>query len=253
MAKKKLKKKSPNQIEYRKQINRIKQAIRRAEKRGYIFKEDVLPSQPKRVTKQAIQRLKEITPNVLYSKAEYVDKSTGEIVSGTHGRKLERKASAKKASVTRKINKEAERQFWAGDSTNDTPTYYPNGGDIIYQNVLDDFISKISEPTHEYTPWGKPRQQATYEASERGRTTLYSLTMRVKNEIGESALGWRIQEHSDEIQDLLTYVLYGSNAEHIASATSQLANIITDGTLTMSDLVDIAYEEEQNESWESPL
>ena len=54
MARRKLTK---NQIEYNKQVRRIKNFIKRAEKRGYEFNEDILPKTPKRITKQAIKRL----------------------------------------------------------------------------------------------------------------------------------------------------------------------------------------------------
>ena len=57
MARRKLTK---NQIEYNKQVRRIKNFIKRAEKRGYEFNEDILPKTPKRITKQAIKRLEGI-------------------------------------------------------------------------------------------------------------------------------------------------------------------------------------------------
>lgn len=259
MAKKTSRKLSANQQEYLKQVKRIKQFISRAEKRGFIFNENVIPEQPKRVTKKRIQELKEITPNVLYSLSEYVDTSTGEIITGKEGRTRERKASAYKASVTRRRNKEAERRFWTGETDSQSTNqqhkgvkYYPDGGEIIYHNILEDFITRLSEETPEYTPYGKKRQYHVYEESERGRKTLYTITMSVKNEIGESALGWRIQENSEEVQDLLICVFYGSSSELISTSVNRLARIIKGSELTMSELMDIGYEQEQNESWESP-
>ena len=93
-----------NQIAFKKQVTRIKNFIRRATKRGYEFSDNVIPSMPKRVTKKSIEKIKNIKPKDLYSKASYLDKSTGEIVSGSTGRKIERNLSKQKAKETRKNN-----------------------------------------------------------------------------------------------------------------------------------------------------
>ena len=102
MAKRKLKQ-THNQRAYAKQVKRIKQFIRRAEKRGYQFTESVLPQQPKRVTQASIRKLAQLTPEKLYQKAVYGgEASYGEIIKGTEGIKLERKVRAEKAAQTRK-------------------------------------------------------------------------------------------------------------------------------------------------------
>ena len=93
-----------NQIAFKKQVTRIKNFIRRATKRGYEFSDTVIPTMPKRVTKKSIEKIKNIKPKDLYSKASYLDKSTGEMVSGTTGRKIERNLSTQKAKETRKNN-----------------------------------------------------------------------------------------------------------------------------------------------------
>ena len=107
MARRKLTK---NQIEYNKQVRRIKNFIKRAEKRGYEFNEDILPKTPKRITKQAIKRLENLKPNQLYAKAEFLDTSTGEMLKGTKGRKLERQRASEKAKQTRQRNKSKKKK-----------------------------------------------------------------------------------------------------------------------------------------------
>ena len=107
MARRKLTK---NQIEYNKQVRRIKNFIKRAEKRGYEFNEDILPKTPKRITKQAIKRLENLKPNQLYAKAEFLDTSTGEMLKGTKGRKLERQRASEKARQTRQRNKSKKKK-----------------------------------------------------------------------------------------------------------------------------------------------
>ena len=120
MAKRGLKQ-SPNQRAYAKQVKRIKQFIRRAEKRGYQFTENVLPQQPKRITQASIRKLAQLTPEKLYQKAFYGGEATGgEIVKGTEGIKLERKVRAQKAAQTRKYRLAEPVQ----ESTN-TPGFVP--------------------------------------------------------------------------------------------------------------------------------
>lgn len=121
------------QLDYKKQVKRLKQFVRRAEKRGYIVPENVIPKQPKRITKKSVERLKKITTKEIYSKSEKLDFETGELIPGEVGRKQERSESAKKAAKTRKENRyNAEK----GESEYYEPQYetFPSGADIIIGN-----------------------------------------------------------------------------------------------------------------------
>lgn len=87
---------TPNQQAWKKEVNRLKRFIRNANKRGFIFPLDTIPSQPGRITEAAISRLRDLTPARMYSLGQYIDPETGEIMSGTKGRTLERRRAAKK-------------------------------------------------------------------------------------------------------------------------------------------------------------
>lgn len=121
------------QLDYKKQLKRIKQAVRRAEKRGYIVPENVIPKQPKRITKKSVERLKKITTKEIYSKSEKLDFETGELIPGKVARKQERSEAANKAAKTRK-----EKRYNAekGESEYYEPQYetFPSGADIIIGN-----------------------------------------------------------------------------------------------------------------------
>lgn len=121
------------QLDYKKQVKRLKQAVRRVEKRGYIVPENVIPKQPKRITKKSVERLKKITTKEIYSKSEKLDFETGELIPGEVARKQERSESAKKAAKTRK-----EKRYNAekGESEYYEPQYetFPSGADIIIGN-----------------------------------------------------------------------------------------------------------------------
>lgn len=281
MSKRKTKKLTPNQQAYAKEVNRLKLAVRRLEKRGYRFSDDIIPQMPARVTKTAIQRLQETTTRHLYAEATALDEDTGEIISGTEKRHIERRESAMKAVATRqkKLQEEKKKQdhkrekqiepkgqrskkakVKTGRDRHDDEEekkYYPKGGNIIADNVIDNFIARLQEPSptvyqHPSGKTFKRREQAVAE-SERAKHTLLSLTYSVMNDIGKEELGWRLQEHAEQVGQLVDAVLYGSDASVIASACAELASIINGGALSLEQLSDIAEQEEYNESWGSEL
>lgn len=127
---------TPLQQEYKKQQNRLKQAIRRAEKKGYVFQENIIPELPKRVTRKALQSIKELKPKSLYKKAVKLDIETGEITPGLEARKKERKEAVKKAKRTKKIKEEIQKQK--------ITTEYPSFSKIIISNFLAE-VSRFPE------------------------------------------------------------------------------------------------------------
>ena len=86
MAKRKAK--TQAEIEYNKQLRRIKQFVRRAEKRGYTFDDGYIPDKPQKITQSSVNRLRKLTPDKLYSRASYVD-STGVIRKGRQKKTVE--------------------------------------------------------------------------------------------------------------------------------------------------------------------
>ena len=245
MAKRTSRKLTANQREYAKQVKRIKQAISRAEKRGYRFDKDIIPEKPKKISKKQIENLKQIKGDTLYEKATYLNQETGEIVEGTEGRKIERKESAKKSAETRKRNKQKKEK-----------PYYPNGGDIIANNVVDDFISKLSEPEPPLFPYNSKMDwqiEQTLLEMKRSKTTLLSLTYSKINEIGKTALGWQLQENADTVDECIQVIVYiGSSAEAVASACRELAQVINGSPLSFTQLQDLSEQEDYNESYELP-
>lgn len=122
------KKSTQLQIEYKKQVKRLKQEVRRAEKRGYLAPENILPKQPKKVTTKSVERLKKITPKEIYEKSEKLDFETGELIPGEVARK--------KAAKTRKAKKEKRYNADRGESEDYEYNYndFPDMADIIISN-----------------------------------------------------------------------------------------------------------------------
>lgn len=256
---------------YKHELNRLHRAMHKAEKEGYIFSENALPQTPKRITENSVARLKKIKPVDMKVKGQKYDVETNSIITGKEAVKKAKRHAIEKRKETIRIKKQAEAEFWSNPEptqepqnkqTDESNNYKqkkpddrkrPDGGKTIYYNILNEFITRLSAPTPQYTPFGSRRNQLAYETSERERTTLYSLTMKTVYEIGESALGWRLQDSADTAYSLLQYVLYGSDAGAIQSASHELAQIIAGGYVPLADLMDLEDESEYNEDWDEPV
>lgn len=103
-----------------KELKRIRQFVKNALDRGFIFFTDKvkkdgsvpassstfeIPTSVKNPTKVTINRLKKITKEHLYERAIYVDPETGAVHPGTEGKRIERSRAAKKGAITRKRNR----------------------------------------------------------------------------------------------------------------------------------------------------
>ena len=92
--------------EIRKERKRVQQNIRRMKKRGFFLDDFEIPTieytKKGNVSKRTLNKLKEITPDILYERARWVDTETGEILTGKERRKEERHERSQKAAETRK-------------------------------------------------------------------------------------------------------------------------------------------------------
>lgn len=227
-----------SKAEYNRNVKRIKQFIRKAEKRGYKFPEIKLPKGGK---------IRELTPEKLYKKAVYGGAETfGEIVPAEQGRKLERSARAKKAAQTRKENKEAEKTFFGGD-------YLPIKEDIIISNFIDTLIEKLQEPSEEYyyysTRKGKQvKHKDRLEGIRNDRKKyLLSLLYSEMNSIGKEGLANRLENRQDEISDLINVINADSDSNAIYQASTRVASFITDGDYQKILFADLDTMDDEND------
>lgn len=234
---------------YSKQLKRIKQFIRRAEKRGFIFEEDVIPQRPKKVTNASVRKLKKLTSEKLYKKSLYVEESTGEIEEGQKRRKEERKQSARKAVKTRK-ERQQQRRNWTFKDAEKYKDQLPSEGKEVFKNIIDNFVSRLQIDTS----WvgRKRRRPVALQETIRSQSVLLSLINQQIALFGEEEIGNRLQANSDKLSELISIVLWDSKAEAIQSATRLLMEILTGNTLTPSQLQDLDLESEYNEDFEQP-
>ena len=182
-----------NQIAFKKQVTRIKNFIRRATKRGYEFSDNVIPTMPKRVTKKSIEKIKNIKPKDLYSKASYLDKSTGEIVSGSTGRKIERNLSKQKAKETRKNNNNKRH-------SNNNKNY------ITYETVI---MKNFYEYIKSFT-------------SNKIRDSLYGMIKSLEHEQGRTEVAKALQNMPLQFHEILARCGYDSDKALMEFETSFL-------------------------------
>lgn len=204
---------TPNRAEYNKQVKRIQQFKRRAEKRGFSFDIDI-PT-PKRVTKQAIERLKSLTPEELYKKGQYIDALTGQIMSGTEGKKLERQRAAQKGLETKRKKKLPKIDY------------------TILRNV-----KKIIGQWSPNAGWSEYWQ----EEKTKQKNILSKILDGAISQHGEANVAKRLQNHAEEVVFVVEKILYDSKDEQINFAMARFASIVKGGTLDMEEAILIATE-----------
>lgn len=207
------KKITENQKAYQKERKRLLQAVRRGEKQGYIFPEDIVPELSKRVTKKQLEKIQKIKPKDLYKKAVFVYKETGEIVPAEQRRQEVKQEAIRKAKETRKRKKKI--------SIPSIPTYYPT------ISVIDTIRDRLSELTREAKPPipidnRKNELLAIFEDN----VTQYD------DNIAEYE--HYLEAHESEIADLLTVISYDSNAEQVSASFVTLGRLLNTQSLSMT-------------------
>lgn len=205
-------KKTENQKAYQKERRRLLQAVRRAEKQGYIFPEDIVPELPKRVTKKQLEKMQKTKPKELYKKAEFVYQETGEVVPAEQRRKEVKQEAIIKAKETRKRKKKI--------STPSVPTYYPT------ISIIDTIRDRISELTRESKP------PIPIENRKNELLSIFDDNVTV---FGDNIIEYEhyLEEHESEIAELLNVISYDSNAEQVSASFVSLGRILNMQPLSM--------------------
>ena len=213
------KKRTEAQKAYQKERRRLLQAIRRGEKQGYIFPEDIVPDLPKRVTKTALKRIKNTKPKDLYKTAEYLYQDTGEVIPAEQRKQEVKREAIRKAKETRKNKQLGTYKVQVKTAKPITSTYYPT------ISIIDTIRDRLSELTRE----GKPPIPIEARKNELLRifedtVTFYSDNL---NELEQYLI-----VHESEIAGSLYVVSYDSNAEKVAASFVSLARLLNMQSLT---------------------
>ena len=206
-------KQTENQKAYQKERRRLLQAVRRGEKEGYIFPEDVVPDLPKRVTKKQLDNIKKIKPKQLYKNAVFVYQETGKVVPAEQRKQEVKQEAISKAKEVRKRKKKI--------STPSVPTYYPT------ISIIDTIRDRISELTRE----AKPPFPIEHRKNE-----LLSIFEDTVTMYGDNIIEYEdyLEAHESEIAELLNVISYDSNSEQISASFVALGKILNTKSLSMS-------------------
>ena len=240
MARKRKRKLSPLQQEYRKQRRRVQEFVRRAKKRGYQFEEGIIPNIPKKITKASVERLKKLTPKKLYEKAEYVDIETGEIKTPKQRQLEVRKEATKKAkeTVQRKKAKESVQLKKYIDPKNDKIT-----GDIYIPTIsIIDKIREYIENIPSSRAFATRKTGAFFEDFTSKKSSLLSILEDRYNDTEEYDLENEFIQKESEIAELIQVITYSSDSESVGYSFVKLAVLIKGSSLSHKEAEDISNE-----------
>lgn len=207
------KKKTENQKAFQKERRRLLQAVRRAEKQGYIFPEDVVPTLPKRVTKKKLEKIQATKPSDLYKIAQYVYEETGEIVPAE-----QRKQEVKQQGIAKATRKKKAKQ----PKITVPKEYYPT------ISIIDIIRDRIDELQRE----AKPPVDISFRKNELISIFDDTVTFYEMND-NLSEYEDYLKEHESEIADLLNVISYDSNSEKVNASFVSLGRLLNVTSLSV--------------------
>ncbi len=209
------KKKTENQKAFQKERRRLLQAVRRAEKQGYIFPEDIIPNIPKRVTKKALEKIQVTKPSALYKIAQYVYEETGELVPAEQRKQEVKQQGIAKAKATRKKKSKQPKITVPKE-------YYPT------ISIIDTIRDRIDELQRE----AKPPLDISFRKNELVNIFDDTVTFYEMND-NISEYEDYLKKHENEIADLLNVISYDSNSESINASFASLGRLLNVTSLSM--------------------
>lgn len=198
--------------EYNKQRNRIKRFVKRRAKQGFLIDESIIPqtvTQKGRITSRDIQRLKNITPEKIYSKSEFLDYETGEVVNAKRGKVLARK-----------------RQYINGEIIE---TYVEPLSFHYYNKVRNEIMEMenetfdLSEHKYGLLELMEEKYNDYYDEYDNYLKTVYPMIGVLINELNYDSHPLQINKHTGQLSKLLAYQQDGLTDEQ-AYRLAELTN-----------------------------
>ena len=267
MKRKPRKKLTPNQLAFKKELNRIKRFVRNARKRGYEFDDNILPEQPKRITRKKLEEIKRIKPANLYSKAVYHDVITHETFTGQQGRAIERHRAALKGTKTRQKNKEIQikksitkksKQKTKNIEINKESEYYPTvdvldeiGERLINVDyIMDKLTESVPEEDYRYL-WKRKSTENDYLPSHFYSNIWLNTIQKYEQENALSALEEYARDNALEITNCIDVVYWASKQEETGNwqrLSSRLVILLKGGEIpTLDEAQQLGELQEQND------
>lgn len=218
------KKLTQTQKDYRKERRRVQQAVKRLEKIGYIFDENVVPKIPKKVTKASVRRFAKITPEKLREKSEYI---IGDKLVKYKTHKKEIKQEIKR--IREQLKQEQE--------------YTPKISYIEkFKEKIDELFGRIEKFREDVNEL--PDSRAFYHG--RGIPATFKDLIPYKNlflsllddriaENGEEEVEKLLFDHSAEIEEKFGAITYDSKEQVVNFCLNSIADLLKGSPLTPSE------------------
>lgn len=206
MAKEKTPEQQALEREVKKQRNRIQQFVRRAQKRGFSFPENIVPKLPKKITEKTLSRYKSMTAEKLYTKAIFVSED-GTKVKGTERLKQERATKLKKASEIRK--KHYEGRTTEGEVAATGVDNSKQGYGTAPTTQVTFVLNKIRELIDSWTPrdiWSITLTELKRKDHDLLASTFEGIIARE----GENTVAARCEANAELLISLVEQILYDS-------------------------------------------
>ena len=219
--------------QYKREYQRIQQAIKRQEKLGYFVPENIKPNKPsevKNVTPKDVQTLIDLTPKQIRKRSIYIDKESGEAFKGldvvnSHHVAKPSKAKVRTPSVRNKvkipkqyIDKQKEEKVTNTEqeysvkennqeSKNTEQTAPPKENNLNMQ-----IIEQVNKLISEWTP--ERYWSPTFaERKTRNHSRISLIWEDVLLSEGEYEVAYRLEQNADKIISLIERLLYDSDAK----------------------------------------
>lgn len=241
---KKRQKMTPNQAAFAKQQQRIRRFIKSAEKRGYSFPANAVPERPARVTKRDIAKITAIKPEQLYAKATYTF-PTGETISGTERRHIERQYSAQKARLTREIKKS---QYNPDDYRYHTTAGYPPAEATDVADRLKETLERFNQGKSEYEqtmeevdswtpdgPWNAWFAEKRRQQVDQMKRMIYAAIQNFGFNEAMRAIG----RDATAFHNATQTIMFDSKQEAVQNAFNALAEILKGSALSAEESADL--------------
>ena len=212
-----------NQLEFKKQQNRLKRAIKRLEKQGYFDFDFEIPTQPKRVTKKRIEEIKAIKPKHILKGAQHVDFETGWVRTAEEVRAEKKQIAIQKRKRT---IEEKRKRITEEKPTDDTSTYLGKGETIPTLSTIEMVQNRLNALAN------MPRFQNTL-AGEKVKALLdifhYNLE-HTESDYQYNKYVQYISEHLDDIAENSTIIEFSSDdTVEFSMALNTLIEILNGG------------------------
>lgn len=208
---------------------KLQRKIKGMEKRGYIF--------PNR---------EQLTLETdLYAASRYILQSTGEVITGTRRRAMERSIAAKKGTATHRANK-AAKEALAADGISG---YNPPSDITLTLKSIRELIGNWKAKDI-WTP-KKSRKKDFASVKESDKDKLEALLNREISVRGEAAVAIALYEKSERVNELVSMILYGGSGysedggRYMQAELTELAGIIRGRMLNSEESKDIEQLVEQ--------